>query len=77
MNKTLDILSVIGSFLIVFGLLFMAQDYTIGLFKFWDNLIVFKLFYLKDLLFSATSLLFILKFISFYKPNRKRKNGFC
>jgi hypothetical protein len=77
MNKILDILSITGSFLIVFGLLFLLQDYTIGLFRFWDNLIVFKIIYFKDLLFTATSLLFILKFIDFYRPNRKQKNNCC
>ena len=77
MNKILDIFSVIGSFLIVFGILFLIQDYTIGLFKFWNNLILFNHFYFKDFLFTATSLFVILKFISFYKPNRSRKNTFC
>lgn len=72
MNKLLNILSVLGSFLVVFGILFYVQDETIGRIEILKKTKVFCNFiYFKDLLFTATSLLFILKFITFYIPDRK------
>lgn len=71
MNKILNILSITGSFLIVFGILFLSQDLTIGRIDFLEHTIIFKYFQFKTLLFTATSLLFILKFVDFYVPNRK------
>lgn len=71
MNRLLNILSVVGSFLIVFGILFLIQNETIGRIAALKNIKVFGGFlYLKDLIFTATSLLFILKFIDFYVPKR-------
>jgi hypothetical protein len=70
MNKLLNILSLIGSFLIVFGILFLLQDITIGQIYFIKKLIVYNFIPFKYLLFTATSLLLIFKYIGFYIPNR-------
>lgn len=70
MNKILDIVSIIGSFLIVFSLLFLIQELTFGQINSFRNVIVFNFLHLKDLVFTATSLLFIAKFIRFYTPDR-------
>jgi len=66
----LNILSIMGSFFIIFGLLFLIQEYTIGQIAVLKNLHVFNIILFKDLLFTASSLLFILKFVDFYLPNR-------
>jgi hypothetical protein len=71
MIKVLNIISLIGSFLIVFGIVFLLQSQTIGKLPILRDLIVFKIFKFQDLLFTATTLLFILKFIDFYIPSRK------
>jgi hypothetical protein len=71
MNKILNILSVIGSFLIVFGLLFLIQDLTIGKLEVFQHVIILQIIKVKYLLFTVTSLLFITKFISFQVPNRR------
>lgn len=71
MNKTLNILSLVGSFLIVFGILFLIQTLTLGQIPFLKDVTVFSYFYFKDLLFTATSLLIILKFVGFYIPDRQ------
>ena len=72
MNKLLDILSMVGSFLVVFGILFILQDLTIGNINFVKSLIIFKILPFKYLIFTATSLIFILNFIDFYIPNRNK-----
>lgn len=71
MNRILDILSVTGSFLIAFGILFLIQDISIGQIPGFKDLIVFKIIPFKYLVFTASSLLIILKFIDFYVPKRK------
>ncbi len=73
MNKFLNILSLVGSFLIVFGVLFWLQDQTIGRLSILQDLNVFCFIQLKDLLFTATSLILILKFVSFYTPQRNHQ----
>lgn len=72
MNKLLNIISLIGSFLIVFGTLFLLQDITIGKNDYVKNLIVYNFIPFKYLVFTATSLLIILNFIDFYIPKREK-----
>lgn len=73
MNRLLDILSIVGSFLIVFGTLFLLQDITIGRLYFLKKLIVCNILPFKYLVFTASSLLIILKYIDFYIPTRLKK----
>ncbi|SHL81795.1 hypothetical protein SAMN05444484_102681 [Flavobacterium chilense] len=70
MNKLLNILSLLGSFLIVFGVLFLVQDITIGRIYYVKNLIVYNFLPFKYLVFTASSLLIILRFVDFYIPKR-------
>lgn len=58
--------------MIVFGTLFLIQDLTIGQLRFLDDKIVFNILPFKYLLFTATSLIFILKAINFYIPERRK-----
>jgi hypothetical protein len=69
-NKALDILSLIGSFLVVFGILFLIQDQSVGRINFLKQLTVFEVIRFKHLLFAATSIFFILRYIKFYLPDR-------
>lgn len=72
MNKLLNIISILGSFMIVFGTLFLVQNETLGRIEYLKTTKVFyNYIYIKDLIFTATSLLFILKFINFYIPDRR------
>lgn len=57
--------------MIVFGLLFFIQEITIGQLPFLKNVVVFNFVHLKDLIIVAISLLFILKFVDFYIPQRR------
>jgi hypothetical protein len=74
-NKALNVLSLIGSFLIVFGILFLIQDQTVGRIPYISRPLFLNTVRLKDLIFTATSLLFILKFIDFYIPKRRGNQG--
>lgn len=71
MNRTLDILSLIGSFLIAFGVIYLALELSFGQVQCFRQIIVFKVIHLKDLIFTAVTLLLILKFVDFYLPKRK------
>lgn len=70
MNKFLNILSIIGSLSIVFGILFLIQDQTIGRIQFFRETIVWGMLPFKYLIFTATSLIFMLKYVDVYIPNR-------
>lgn len=67
MDFGLNAISMLGSFLLVFGLLFFVQRYTIGLIPIFHRHI--GKFAIGDLLFATTSLLFIFCFVDFLKPN--------
>lgn len=67
MDVLLNTVSVIGTFFCVFGLLFFAQRYTIGLLPFFKKQFK-KQFCIGDIFFSATSITFIVLFVDFYKP---------
>lgn len=72
MNRFLNILSIGGTFLVLFGLLFSAQELTLGSISFLRDTIICEVFRLKDLLFSATTLILIFSFIRFYYPRRSQ-----
>lgn len=70
MNRFLDILSFLGLFLTVFGILFLIQNLTFGQIPGFKDVIVFKVLHLKDLLFTASSLFIISKYVVFEAPKR-------
>ncbi len=71
MNKLLDILSISGTLLVLLGVLFLIQEYTIGQIGFIKDLVVFNILPFRYLVFTASSLIFILKFVDIYIPKRK------
>ena len=73
MNKALNILSILGSFMIVFGVLFLIQNETLGRIKLLNEIVIFKVIKFEYLLFTATSILFINYFIEFSVPKRGKK----
>jgi hypothetical protein len=73
MNRFLDVISILGSFMVVFGVLFLIQNITLGQISVFNSIIVFKIFYLKDLIFTAISLTIINKYVTFYIPDRGRE----
>lgn len=74
MKLLLNIMSVVGTFLVVFGLLFAVQKFTLGQLSILKNIIVFKVVRFEDLVFAATSILVILKWFNFYIPDRTDLN---
>ncbi len=68
MKESLNIISIIASFVVVFTTLFVVQEYTIGLLPIFKRRMIFNKFYLKEFIFSLTSLLLILLFVEFIKP---------
>jgi len=70
LKNLLNILSVSASFIVVFGILFLIQEYTLGQIEYVKDLIAFDIIPMRYLVFTATSLIFILKFIEFYIPKR-------
>lgn len=73
MNDVLNMVSVAASFTVVFMILYLIQNYTIGQIKSFRRIVIFERFYLKDLIFSAVALLLIYFFVDFvlpYSPSR-------
>lgn len=70
MKEALDKISILGSFLIVFSILFLIQNLTIGQIEGVKDITIFKVIHLKDIVFVAISLLIISKFVVFYLPDR-------
>ena len=69
MKRILNIMSVAGSFMVVFAALFFLQNLLFGSIKILRDLTILNISF-KDLLFSSTSILFIWKFVVFYRPAR-------
>lgn len=67
MDNLLNFISVTGTFLVVFGSLFFIQRFTIGFIPFFKKEINTRISR-GDVLFTLTSLLFIIAFVDFYKP---------
>lgn len=62
MNFLLTALSTTGTFFLLFGVLYFIQKITIGFLPIFRKT-VFQRFILGDLLFSLTSILFIVTFV--------------
>lgn len=67
MHVFLNIISVIGTFLSLFGIFYLIQRYTIGFIPLFKKQ-VSRVFSLGDIVFSVTSLSFIIIFIDILKP---------
>jgi len=75
MKRLLDTISVVGSYMVIFGVVFLVQDVTLGKISFLHDTILFGIFRLKDILFVATSILFIFNFVEVNKPRRDSSNS--
>lgn len=70
--KSLHYLSIICTFLATFGFIFSVQNIVFNLiFNSANQIVVFNTFYLHQLIFIATSLIFINKYITFSSPYKK------
>lgn len=67
MNILLNALSVLGSFLVVFSLLYFIQTYTLGYLPIFNKEIRGRIS-IGDIVFPLVSLTCIILFIDFYKP---------
>lgn len=66
MDTVLNIASIIGTSMFLFGLLYFLQSYTLGFLSFLKKT-VFGKFILGDIVFSLSSILFILLLVDFNK----------
>ena len=67
MDTVLNIISVLATFCVTFGLLYFVQRFTFGLLPFFKKEIQ-QTITVGDVVFSTTSLFFIIAFVDFYKP---------
>lgn len=67
MSVFLNGISVLGTFMIIFSLLYFIQYFTIGFIPFFKKEIRNKIS-IGDIIFPITSLCFIALFIDFYLP---------
>lgn len=67
MNEILNAISVFGSFLIVFSLLYFIQYYTIGYLPVFKKVIKGKIS-VGDIVFPLVALSCIIIFVDFYRP---------
>ena len=70
MRRVLQVVSALGTFFVLFCVLFFAQNYTLGLIPAIRNTIVFHHFYLGELIFTGTSIMIILIFFRISAPKR-------
>ncbi|GEM_PF-1408363 len=68
MNILLNTISVIATFIVSVGLLWLILDNTIGRFRFVKSTFNWHGFQVKDFIFISLSSLFILGFFDFYLP---------
>ncbi|WP_042461735.1 hypothetical protein [Neobacillus dielmonensis] len=66
-RKVLHVLSLIGTFMMVFGFLYLVQKYTIGL-LFRLNKVTLYGFPIHMIIYTCTSLIFMKKFIKLSSP---------
>lgn len=67
MDNIINIISVLGTFFVIFGLLFLLQYFTIGLIPFFKKRII-KNLSRGDLLFTVSSLLIFFSFFTIQTP---------
>lgn len=67
MDTILNFISVVGTFLFTFGLLYLIQRYTLGFIPFLQKEIK-QTITVGDVLFSIISLAVIIGFVDFYRP---------
>lgn len=67
--KILNFISKVASYTFAFSLLFILQKYTFGLLI--KDVVLFNKIYLYEVLFTASSLYVIKKFIRAYSPYQK------
>jgi len=65
-------ISYIGTFLVLFGLITFVLDLTIGNIPCFNEIPLFSLFYLKDIVIILLSVAIILSFFRIYLPKRQQ-----
>lgn len=71
--KILHTLSKLSCYTVAFCLVFLAQNYTLGLIPFIKHLVLGR-FYLKDILFIFISLFIVIKYVNVSTPYAKYLN---
>lgn len=67
MEFLVNAVSVIASFMLVFGILCIVQSYTLGLFGFFKRKIL-SYFSIGDIIFPINSIILIILFVDFGTP---------
>lgn len=68
LRKVLDSIAVANLYVLVFCILFLIQEYTIGQIPWLRSLTLFNKVYTHDILFLATSIVIIVRYIRVYPP---------
>jgi hypothetical protein len=68
-KKILNILSLVGMCMIVWGVIFLLQNLVLGSIPFLRDSIIFGAFRLKDVLFSVIAFLIVSQIVTFHKPH--------
>jgi len=68
--SVLDRIRIANMYILTFALLFLLQKYTLGLIPGFNDIVVFNKFYLHELVFVCTSIIFIRLFIRAGVPKR-------
>lgn len=69
--KVMHYMSKIGTYMVLYGVLYYAQYFTIGLLPIFNNSLVGSF-----ILFSITSIIFIYKYINISSPYKKESQSF-
>ena len=66
----LNKIRIVNTYVLVFAVLFLLQKYTLGFIPGFKAITVFRLFYLQDFVFIASSILFIAVFVTVDTPKK-------
>lgn len=72
--RLLNLISITSSYIVAFCLIYLLQKYTIGMIPLIKNTILFNKFYLYEILFTITTIIIIIKYITVYSPYKKYMN---
>jgi len=72
MKHLINVLSSIGSFMLVYGLSYFILDKIFGRIEFLDGHLLHSSLSLKNLIFNIIILYFIIRYVNFYQPKSSK-----
>jgi len=68
METVLNSISFCGTLVVSLMILYLAQNYTLGLIPVFNKIMIFRIFYLKDIIFITIGILLLISFTTFHLP---------